>query len=277
MKDRILQDHIIRELGVKPVIDVAEEVVHRVNFLDDYLRKSGATGYVLGISGGIDSTVAGRLAQMAVEQLRSRHPVDAKFHAVRLPYGAQRDEADAQKALRFIRADEELEVNIKSPSDEMLRRIPVHYRDNAHEDFVFGNIKARQRMIAQYAIAGAMNALVIGTDHASEAVMGFFTKFGDGAADICPLAGLTKDQVREIGAYLGVPEELVSKQPTADLEDLNPGKPDEEAFGFPYDHVNMYLKGEEIPEESEEKLVKAYTNTVHKRNQPVTPGPSIFD
>ena len=274
MKNPIVQTVIIEELNVKPTINVAEEVVRRVNFLDDYLRASGCTQYVLGISGGVDSTVAGKLAQMAVEQVRRRYPIAARFVAVRLPYGEQRDEADAQLALAFIQPDQIVTCNIARASEATLFEVSctgVVFDSPAHEDFVMGNIKARQRMVAQYAIAGAVNGLVVGTDHASEAVMGFFTKFGDGAADICPLAGLTKDQVREIAAHLGAPDHLVNKVPTADLEALNPGKPDEEAFGFPYEHVNMYLKGEEIPEESEEKLIEAYIKTMHKRKLPVTP------
>lgn len=81
-------------------------------------------------------------------------------------------------------------------------------------------------MVAQYAMANARNGLVIGTDHAAEAVMGFFTKFGDGACDLAPLSGLVKGQVRALASRLGAPESLVNKVPTADLEELQPGKPD---------------------------------------------------
>ena len=92
-------------------------------------------------------------------------------------------------------------------------------------DFVLGNTKARMRMVAQYTIAGAHQGLVIGTDHAAEAVMGFFTKFGDGACDLAPLSGLVKHQVRAIARHFGAPESLVEKVPTADLEDLDPEVP----------------------------------------------------
>src|ERR1044071_3915976 len=88
----------------------------------------------------------------------------------------------------------------------------------AREAFLLGNIKARQRMIAQFALAGAMRGLVIGTDHSAEALMGFYTKFGDGAADILPLAGLNKRRVRAVAKLLGAPDDLVFKVPTADLE-----------------------------------------------------------
>jgi NAD+ synthase len=88
----------------------------------------------------------------------------------------------------------------------------VSFRDHAHEDLVLGNIKARQRMVAQYAVAGAVRGLVIGTDHAADAVMGFFTKFGDGAADILPLAGLLKRRIRAMAKMLGAPDERVFKR-----------------------------------------------------------------
>ena len=105
----------------------------------------------------------------------------------------------------------------------------LSFTDAQQRDFVLGNIKARQRMVAQYAVAGANKGLVVGTDQAAEALMGFFTKYGDGACDIAPLTGLTKAQVRQLDAVLGAPESLVEKQPTADLETLKPQLADEEA------------------------------------------------
>jgi NAD+ synthetase len=119
--------------------------------------RRGLRTYVLGVSGGVDSSTAGRLAQLAVERLRARG-YEARFAAVRLPYGSQRDEEDAALALEFVRPEETFTVNIKDPSDAMLfslKRGNVQYVDDFQEDFVLGNIRARQRMIAQYAIAGA--------------------------------------------------------------------------------------------------------------------------
>jgi NAD+ synthase len=187
--DDVWQQAVIQELGVPRDFDVDAERERRVAFLGDYLASQGLRTYVLGISGGVDSSTAGRLAQLAVDRLRARSYA-ARFVAVRLPYGTQRDEEDAALALEFIRPDESLTVNIKESSDAMLlalKRGGAQYVDDFHEDFVLGNVKARQRMIAQYAIAGARVGAVIGTDHAAESLMGFFTKFGDGAADLLPL------------------------------------------------------------------------------------------
>lgn len=120
--------------------------------------------------------------------------------------------------------------------------------DPARKDFHFGNIKARQRMIAQYALAGATGGLVIGTDQAAEALMGFFAKFGDGAADVLPLAGLTKRRVRAVAEHMGAPLELVFKVPTADLESEKPLRPDEEVYGVTYDEIDDFLEGRPVGE-----------------------------
>ena len=138
-------------------------------------------------------------------------------------------------------------------------------------DFVLGNTKARMRMVAQYTIANARQGLVIGTDHAAEAVMGFFTKFGDGACDLTPLAGLVKDQVRQIAAALGAPEQLVHKVPTADLEELSPGKPDEAAHGVSYRNIDDFLQGKPVPDEAAQIIVDTYDKTAHKRQLPKEP------
>jgi NAD+ synthase len=269
---KVVQDAIIRELNVKPVIDVDQEINRRVDFLADYLRKSGQRTYTLGISGGVDSTTAGKLAQLAIYKLKSEG-YDAEFIAVRLPYHTQRDEADAQAALNFIQPDITLTCNIGRASEAVLFEVhnEVKFNSIEHEDFVMGNIKARQRMIMQYAIAGATGGLVIGTDHAAEAVMGFFTKGGDGFADIMPLAGLTKRQVKAIGKALGAPDKLVNKTPTADLENLDPGKPDEVAYGVTYDEIDDYLEGKEISSTSEQRIIDQFSKTIHKRALPVTP------
>ncbi|MBP0588279.1 ammonia-dependent NAD(+) synthetase [Paraburkholderia sp. LEh10] len=267
------QEQVIHELCVPVHFDANAERERRVEFLSGYLYSNGLRTYVLGISGGVDSSTAGRLAQLSVERLRAKG-YEAHFLAVRLPYGEQRDEADAQHALDFIRPDEVLTVNVKEPSDAMLsalKRAGAQYTDDFHEDFVLGNIKARQRMIAQYAIAGARAGVVIGTDHAAESLMGFFTKFGDGAADILPLAGLTKRRVRELARALGAPDHLVMKVPTADLETLTPQRPDEDSYGIGYDEIDDFLEGKSVSDEVLTTIRRFYMATRHKRALPVTP------
>ncbi|MFF9909371.1 ammonia-dependent NAD(+) synthetase [Streptomyces sp. NPDC013457] len=268
-----LQQQIARELEVSPTFDPLVEIERRVAFLAERLTSTGLRSLVLGISGGVDSTTAGRLCQLAVERARAAGH-DATFYAMRLPYGVQADEKDAQLALGFIAADRVLTVDVKASSDAALEASlagGVTFRDAHHQDFVQGNIKARQRMIAQYAVAGAHDGLVVGTDHAAEAVSGFFTKYGDGAADVVPLTGLTKRRVRACAEALGAPAELVWKTPTADLETLDPGKPDEDALGVTYDDIDDFLEGKAVAEAAFASIVRRYELTDHKRRLPIAP------
>lgn len=266
---RPLQQQIIQDLAVSPVIDARAEIAGRVGFLVDYAKVSHAKGFVLGISGGQDSSLAGRLCQLAVEQLAA-DGVPAEFIAVRLPYAVQRDEDDAQLALTFIQPQRTVAFNIQRAVDGF----EAEYLDaigNEMADFTKGNVKARTRMVAQYAIAGQRSLLVVGTDHAAEAVTGFFTKFGDGAADVVPLSGLTKRQGKAMMIELGAPKRLYEKEPTADLLDDNPGQSDEANLGVSYQHIDDYLEGLAVPDAVAEAIESKYLATRHKRHLPVAP------
>ncbi len=265
---RQLQETIINEMGVKPHIEPAEEIERRVSFLTEYMRSTGTKGFVLGISGGVDSTLAGRLAQLAVEKVREEGG-DASFVAVRLPHGVQHDEADAAAAMDWIGADREMTINIKGAADS-LRAEFASAAGHETSDFNAGNIKARLRMVAQYAIGGDEGLLVIGTDHGAESTVGFFTKFGDGGADILPLFGLNKRQIRSLLEHLGAPEPLWRKVPTADLLDGSPGRTDEDELGVSYDDIDDYLEGREISEAAADNIERRYLASRHKRTTPVT-------
>ena len=265
---RELQQQIIDEMGVRPQIDPAEEIDRRVGFLCEYLRLTGAKGFVLGISGGIDSSLAGRLAQLAVERLAAEG-TEAEFVAVRLPYRTQADEADAQRALEFIRPQTSLVFDVE-PATTGIERVYRAATGADLTDFTKGNVKARQRMIAQYAIAGDRSLLVIGTDHAAESVTGFFTKYGDGGADILPLFGLDKRQNQALLRELGAPEAVWTQKPTADLLDATPGREDEDELGITYDVIDDYLEGREVTAEQAEAIERRYLITRHKRTTPVS-------
>lgn len=266
-----MQQRIIKELHIQSSVDPKNEIQKRIQFLKDYLLKTKSNGFVLGISGGQDSTLAGRLAQLAVEQLR-KEGHQAKFIAVRLPYGNQKDEDDAKLALDFIRADQEYTFNIESA----VNAVKVEYDQQTGAplgDYHKGNVKARMRMIAQYAIGGQEGLLVIGTDHAAEAVTGFYTKYGDGGADLLPLSGLTKRQGKALLKELGADERLYLKVPTADLLDEKPGQADETELGIGYDELDDYLEGKTVDRDIAEKIEKRYLISQHKREMPA----SLFD
>jgi NAD+ synthase len=272
-----VQREIAEQLKVQPPFAghqaLEAEVARRITFIQDCLVNSGLKTLVLGISGGVDSLTAGLLAQRAMRELRERTGDNAyKFIAVRLPYETQFDEHDAQASVDFIAPDERHTVNIGPAVKSLASEVAAFEGKHAVSvDFVLGNTKARMRMVAQYTIAGAAHGLVIGTDHAAEAVMGFFTKFGDGACDLTPLTGLSKRRVRALAASLGADESLVYKVPTADLESLAPLKPDESAFGVSYDEIDDFLEGREISDEAAETILRQYRATAHKRALPVEP------
>ncbi|GAB3616894.1 ammonia-dependent NAD(+) synthetase [Okibacterium endophyticum] len=266
-----LQQQIISALHVRPTVDPAEETDARIRFLEDYLRQTGASGLVLGISGGQDSSLAGRLCQLAAERRRAAGD-DVTFTAVRLPYSVQRDEDDAQLALEFIQPDRIVTYNIRDAVDgfeaEFVRAV-----GRSITDFNKGNVKARVRMVAQYAVAGQEGLLVVGTDHAAEAVTGFFTKYGDGGADVLPLSGLTKRQGKTLLQHLRAPARLYEKLPTADLLDDRPGQTDEENLGLSYSAIDAYLEGDEVASDIASAIESRYLATRHKRELPV----SMFD
>lgn len=273
------RQEILDNLKVLPEINPEFEVSRRKEFIKSKLQASGLKTVVLGISGGVDSSTLGRIAQLAINDLKAEDPT-YQFIAVRLPYAVQADEDEAQTAVSFVSPDQCLTVNVQSGSDgvhqsvlESLEENNLLNQSDTQIDFNKGNVKARIRMIAQYEIAGLLGGLVLGTDHSAENITGFFTKWGDGACDLIPLFGLSKRQVRQIAEYLGAPHNLVHKIPTADLECLEPGKTDESALGLSYDQIDDFLEGKDISEEVERKLCKIYSNTEHKR-QAI---PTIYD
>lgn len=268
-----LQQTVIDELKVLPEIDAKTEIRRTIDFLKQYVQKySFVKGFVLGISGGQDSTLAGKLTQLAIDELNEEAgQAKYSFWAVRLPYGVQADEADCIDALTFIEPTATYKVNIKEAVDasvSALKNAGVELTD-----FQKGNEKARERMKVQFAIAAANGGVVLGTDHAAEAITGFFTKFGDGAADLTPLWRLNKRQGKAMLRELNCPPHLYEKTPTADLEENRPSLPDEVALGVTYDQIDDYLEGKEVAADAKEKIEGHYLKTEHKRHLPIT----VFD
>ncbi len=281
------QQTIIAEMKVLPEINVQFEIDRRVSFIKKQLVQSGLSNLVLGISGGVDSSTCGRLAQLAINELNEQQNEDEnkdrinyQFIAVRLPYGVQADEDDAQQALDFIQPSHCLTTNVLPAADgihhevlQAMSKAQILTANDAQIDFSKGNVKARARMVSQYHIAGIIGGLVIGTDHSAENITGFFTKWGDGACDLAPLFGLSKRQVRALAKALGAPSILVDKAPTADLEELEPGKTDEDALGISYNELDNFLEGKQVTTLVSEHIINIYKKTQHKR-QAI---PTIYD
>ncbi|MEI5908010.1 ammonia-dependent NAD(+) synthetase [Bacillus spongiae] len=265
-----IQKEIISEMRVKPVIDAREEIERSVQFLKDYLLKNNSIkSLVLGISGGQDSTLTGKIAQMAINELRNETGDDQySFIAVRLPYGTQGDESDCHLAIKFIQPTKVYTINIKPAVDASVQSLKV--AGVKISDFLKGNEKARERMKVQYSIAGYHNGVVLGTDHSSEAVTGFFTKHGDGACDLVPLFRLNKRQGKLLLQELGCPEQLYLKAPTADLEDEKPQLPDEVALRVTYEEIDDFLEGKKISEKAANQIVHHWLKTKHKRSAAIS-------
>ena len=276
-----MKGQILREMKVLKAIEPEYEVQRRVAFIKTKLKDSHSKTVVLGISGGVDSSVTGRLCQLAVDALNQEQPnANYQFIAVRLPYLVQKDEDEAQLACQFIQPSKLVTVNVHQGVDGVhgatlagITEAGISLPDESKVDFVKGNVKARMRMIAQYEIAGLVGGIVAGTDHSAENITGFYTKWGDGACDLAPLFGLNKRQVRQVATYLGAPELLVYKAPTADLEDNKPQLEDEVALGLTYTQIDDFLEGKEVSKAVEDKLVAIYKATQHKR-QAI---PTIYD
>ena len=276
-----MRAEIMAEMKVQSTIDVNAEITRRVAFIKARLVAAHSRSLILGISGGVDSSTCGRLCQLAVNELNKEQNTNKyQFIAVRLPYGIQADEDEAQLAIDFIQPSKRMTVNVQPAADALHEQAIAAVvgcgealPEQAQIDFIKGNVKARQRMVAQYEIAGFCQGLVVGTDHSAENITGFYTKFGDGACDLAPLFGLSKRQVRALASALGAPALLVDKAPTADLESDRPGLTDEEALGLSYEQIDDFLEGKSVSKEVEQKLVSIYTRTQHKR-QPI---PTIYD
>lgn len=277
-KQKNIKEDIMKTLGVTPTeqFDVKVAIRERVDYLKRFLQSTGRRAIVLGISGGVDSTSAGSIAQMAIRELRDEG-YDSKFIAMRLPYKTQKDEDEAQAAIKLINADEVVDVNIGNGTDGVFDAVlsGLHASGLTKDeqvcsgDFAKGNVKARIRMISQYAVAGLHNGLVMGTDHNSENITGFYTLHGDGACDMLVLNGLNKRQVRLVAKEFGADEWLWNKLPTADLEDDNPQLADEDSLGITYDEIDDFLEGKEIDIEAQKLLIDRFEATGFKRRMPM--------
>ena len=264
-----LQNTIIKNLKVKPKINPKYEIECITNKIKTYLKiNDNIIALIIGISGGQDSTLTGKLCQIAIHKLRKEH-INAKYQliAVRLPYGQQSDEQDCKDAINFINPDNLLTIDIKNAvlsSEKSLKKAGIIISDH-----VKGNEKARERMKVQYSIASMKNGIVVGTQHASENVTGFFTKYGDGGSDINPIANLNKRQGRALLQELNCPPHLYLKDPTAGLEDTGPHKTDENILGIKYSDIDDYLEGKKIDKNISNIIESMFIKTKHKREFPM--------
>ncbi|ANF17298.1 NAD synthetase [Buchnera aphidicola (Schlechtendalia chinensis)] len=266
-----LQEKIIKKLGVKPVINPKFEIHRIINFIKMYiLSNKNIKSLILGISGGQDSTLTGKLCQLAIKELNDYYNHETyKLIALCLPYGKPIDLKDCKDAIKFINPTKIYNINIKPAVLSTKKSLQKEGIQTSNH--IKANDKARERMKLQYNIASMNHGIVVGTDHAAEAITGFFTKYGDGGSDINPISELNKKQGTLLLKTLNCPSHLYLKKPRANLEDNFPYKTDEEVLGITYFEIDAYLEGKKIDKKSQSIIEKYYINTKHKRNIPITP------
>lgn len=245
-----------------------EKVDKIVDWLKQKKEEAGVKGFLVGVSGGIDSALVTHLIKRA-----------APGHSlgVILPCKSNpQDMEDAKKVIASCGIDS-LTVDLTDTHNVLFPNIQEQLKDGQlyneeKQQLVDANLRARLRMSTLYAIAGNNDYLVVGTDNAAEFYTGYFTKFGDGGVDLVPLVDLGKGEVRELAAYVGVPDDVVNKQPSAGLWE---GQTDENEMGTTYEKIDTYLKGGEIPEEDKEIIERMHRRTAHKRE--IAPGPKLSE
>lgn len=242
-----------------------EKIALTVEWLREQVAKSGTKGILVGLSGGIDSSVVAHLIKRAFPENAFGVILPCKSN----PKDAADGEAAAHAAgLDFTTIDlTDVHESLHGQISDKMASKPT---DNAR--LTDANLRARLRMTTLYGIANHMNYLVAGTDNAAEILTGYFTKYGDGGVDILPIANLTKREVFEWGRILGVPQSVLDRAPSAGLWD---GQTDESEMGTTYDRIDDYLEGKAIPEADKAIIERLHARSAHKRQMP--PAPPIFE
>ena len=227
-------------------------------FLKDYLENNHCDTYVLGVSGGVDSSLCAAIAKNAVGKER--------LHCLIIPINSAKEDVD--DALTLVK-DLELKYTIIDASETFNKYVETFLASGIELDrSTLGNLKARMRMSILYAVAQKERGLVIGTDNADERYVGYYTKHGDGACDILPIAHLVKSEVVEASKIYGIRTSLAERVPTAGLYE---GQTDEKEMGVTYQDLDAFLLGKDIPETPKKRIAYLHKISEHKRNEIPTP------
>lgn len=231
-----------------------------VNWIRNQITEAGCVGAVVGLSGGIDSSVTGVLCNKAFPQ---------KTLGLIMPCDSNpQDKQDAQMIAEKFGIEYKI-LDLTEPFTNLLNRIEEEeQKEGKVKKLAVANIKPRLRMTTLYYYANLRNSLVVGTDNKSELKLGYFTKYGDGGIDLAPLGELVKTEVREIGKVLGIPDRIITKPPSAGLWQ---DQTDEEELGISYEEIDKYILTGEAREE-----VKELVDDLEEKNKHKLQLPKIF-
>jgi len=235
--------------------NITEYRNYLINFLKDLNKKTNTEGYILGVSGGIDSAVlAGLLSLAKIKNICLFMPCNSP----EIDYECVRNLED-YFGLNILNIDLEDTFNVLKKSLK-----------GDFNDFSLNQIKPRLRMTTLYSYANANNMLVLGTSNKCEWYLGYFTKYGDGGSDVAPLIHLDKNKIYELAKILNIPQIIIKRPPSASLFD---GQTDEEELGFTYNDINNFLSDKQIDSNSYSKINNIHKKTEHKRNNIIFPKP----
>lgn len=240
---------------------IEEKIELTVDWIREQVRNSGTSGVLVGLSGGIDSSVVAGLIKKAFPE---------NSLGVILP--CKSNPKDAQDAIALAEAlgIDYVTVDLTEEHDLLIGKIQrrLEGKEVKHERLADANLRARLRMTTLYGIANSLGYLVAGTDNAAEILTGYFTKYGDGGVDIIPIGNLLKREVFNWASHLGVPQQIIDRPPSAGLWE---GQTDENEMGTTYDMIDDYILGLEIPESDKDIIENMHARTAHKRMMPPAP------
>lgn len=241
-----------------------EKIEKLIQWLRDQVADAGLNGAIVGISGGIDSAVVAHLIKRAFPK-----------NSLGLIMPCKSNPKDMEDALKVVESCgiKHLIIDLTETHNLLFGEVEKQLKEKGEwneETARLGdaNTRARLRMTTLYAVANNYGYMVVGTDNAAEWYTGYFTKYGDGGVDLVPLVHFTKGEVREMARILGVPNEIITKAPSAGLWE---GQTDENEMGTTYEMIDKYLKGEEVPEKDRQIIERLHKRSQHKRQLAIAP------
>lgn len=243
-------------------LDYKQVTEYLSGWLREKILDANMSGGIVGLSGGIDSAVTAALL---------KRTSDIEVFGMIMPCHSKKEDRDDAILVADTLNIEYDELDLSKHYDDLLNDFQAIIPGN--DKLAESNIKPRLRMIALYYLAARKNYLVIGTDNWSELFTGYFTKYGDGGIDLAPLGRLVKTEVRELARYLGIPDRIIEREPSAGLWEE---QTDEDEMGVSYQVLDSYILGEEIEESSKERIEELRASAEHKLKTPPIPARKDF-